>query len=250
MALTPRQTDYNIPGISQQPITSDGRGPSQTFVRFWEQVRTSIAVALSGIQGQVTDLAAIQRTQAAQQAQILAQNAQILAQQTAINQALGLSQIAQSTANDAQTAADAAGGGTARSASATNPSVNLFGTGWIGGPIVNLTGVSAGNLTITGTGPQQDDDVFMSSGTSISGKYRVVEVIGGIDGTSWEFNFSASAPNYPDTLATVVNTDASAVASFSQALATTGAVSYRIDAQRVIGGTLDALTLYIFVRRS
>lgn len=248
MALAPRQTDYNIPGISQQPITSDGRGPSPTFVRFWEQVRKSIAVALTGIQTQVTDLAAIQRTQALQQAQILAQNAVILEQQAAINQALGLSQIAQASANTAQSTADAAGGGTARSGQATDPAVILSGTGWVTGPIVNLTGVSAGDLTITGSGPQQDADVNISGSKNFAGKFRIMEVIGGIDGTSWEFNFSAIAPDFD--LATINNTDAAAVASFSVARSSTGAVSYRIDGQRTSGGTLDELTLYIFVRRS
>lgn len=242
--------DFNIPGLSQQPVTSDGRGPSATFVRFWQQVRTAIVAALNGIQTQVTSLATIQKTQAQQQAQILAQNAVILQQQQAINQALGLSQIGISTANNAQAAADAAGGGTAQSGSADNPAVDLSGTGWVTGPIVNLTSVVAGNLTITGTGPQQDDDVILSD-RNFSGQYRIVEVIGGIDGTTWTFSFSARSDGSGGIgSTTILNDDAVAVANFSSARVSTGAVSYRIDAQRVSGGNLTSLELYIFVRRA
>lgn len=259
MAVTPPPV-YNIPGISQQPITSDGRGPSPTFVRFWEQVRTAILAALNGLQGQVTSLAEILRVQAKQQQQISAQNATILAQQALILTALGIGQSAAAAANDAQTTADAAGGGTARSGSSTNPAVNVSSTVvWTPGPIVNLLTVSAGNLTITGTGPQQDDDVAVTVTnifqTNFVGQYRIVEVIGGVDGATFgPFNFSAAAildPDSPGSYAAAVNnSDASAVAAFSTALATTGSVSYRIDFIKVAGPSVTSLLAYLYVRRS
>lgn len=251
---------YNIPGISQQPITSDGRGPSPTFVRFWEQVRSALATALTGIQDQVTSIAAIQRTQADQQRQILAQNATILSQQALILTALGIGQSAAAAANDAQTTADAAGGGTARSGSSTNPAVNVSSTvSWVAGPVVSLTGVSVGNLTITGTGPQQDDDVAVSVTNilqvTFTGQYRVVEVIGGIDGATFgPFNFSAGAiidPPSPGSYAAAVNnSDASAVAAFTTPLATTGAIDYRIDFIKSAGPSVTSLLAYLYVRRS
>lgn len=257
---TPNSNDYNIPGISQQPITSDGRGPSQTFVRFWEQVRKSIATALTGIQTQVTSLAAIQRTQADQQRQILTQNATILQQQSLILTALGIGQAGVAAANAAQTTADAAGGGTARSGSSTNPAVNVSSTvSWTAGPVVSLTGVSAGNLTITGTGPQQDDDVAVTVTnvfqTTFIGQYRVVEVIGGVDGATFgPFSFSVGTVTDPDSPgsypAVVNNSDASAVAAFSTPLATTGAIDYRIDFIKTSGPSVTSLLAYLYVRRS
>lgn len=260
MATTPGPNDYNIPGLSQQPFTSDGKAASPAFIRIWLQMRNSVITALNGIQGQVTSLAAIVRTQAQQQAQIAAQNTTILAQQALILTALGIGQSAAAAANDAQTTADAAGGGTARSGSSTNPAVNVSSTvGWTPGPVVSLAGVSAGNLTITGTGPQQDDDVAVTITnifqTNFTGQYRVVEVIGGVDGATFgPFNFSVGAISDPPSpgsySAAVNNSDASTVAAFSTALATTGAIDYRIDFIKVSGPSVTSLLAYLYVRRS
>lgn len=260
MALQPRNTDYNIPGLSQQPFTSDGKGASPAFIRIWQQMRVAVIAALNGIQGQVDTLAGILRTQAQQQAQIAAQNMTILAQQALILTALGIGQSAAAAANEAQTTADTAGGGTARSGSSTNPAVNVSSTvSWTHGPLVSLTGVSAGNLTITGTGPQQDSDVAVTVTNIFQvlfvGQYRIVEVIGGIDGATFgPFDFSAGTITDPESPgsypAAVNNSSASAVAAFSTPLATTGVIDYRIDFIKTSGPSVTSLLAYLYVRRS
>lgn len=246
MALTPRPTDFNIPGLSQQPLTADGKAASPAFIRIWQQMRTAVIAALRGIQGQVDSLAAIQRTQAAQQAQLLAQNAQILQALGIANSATAAAAAAAAAANQAQTDADSGGSATARSGSATG-SASIFNTGWMLGPTVNLLTVSAGNLTITGTGITAG---ALTDGSLVIGQFRVVELAGGttiFPGVGDSNTFSVSDGGVamdPSTIASV--------AAFSLAEVTTGSVSYRMDVRRSggpVGGTAD-VDLYFYARRS
>lgn len=165
-------------------------------------------------------------------------------------------QIAQSTSNTALTVADQALASGTVSGSATDPAVST-GTSeadpgaWAPGPQVSLTGVVAGTLTITGTGPQQDGDVVFYSGgttTGFVGEFRVVEIEGAAETVLGTFDMSASPGS--GLSAIISNDGASDVAAFSVALTTTGTLGYRIDVRRVSGGNLDSLKLYIYARRA
>lgn len=184
-------------------------------------------------QGQDTSIAAIQ------------------ALQQQMQQAITDIQIAQATAN-----ANATGSSGADTDS--NITVSSAVT-WATGPQVSLTGVVANDLTIPGSGPQPDEDVslFISNVSQyvMTGEYRVVEVIGGVDGAVFgPWNFTVSYPEAPAVTGsypgTVLNTDSPAVAAFSAALATTGAVEYRLDFRRISGPTVSNLRAYLFARRS
>jgi len=171
--------------------------------------------------------------------------------QQQMQQAIQDIQIAQATAN-------ANSSGTSGSDTDTNITVSSTVT-WAAGPQVSLTGVVANNLTITGTGPQQDADVtlFISNVTQyvMTGEYRIVEVIGGVDGATFgPWNFTVSYPEAPAITGTypgtVLNTDSAAVAAFSTPLATAGTVEYRLDFRRISGPTVSNLRAYLFARRA
>lgn len=149
-------------------------------------------------------------------------------------------------------AAQAAVGGLipGNSGSASNPSVNLTGGNWTLGPVVSLTGVVAGNLTITGTGPAQDEDVNQSPGGNINGEFRVVEVVGGVDEVLFTGLFGSNSLS--GTTSTIINRSISEVAAFSVARTSTGDVDYRIDARTVSppAAAINSLELYLYVNRS
>lgn len=177
-----------------------------------------------------------------------AQQAQQLA---LIQQAIQDIQIAQQTANNNSSGV---------SGSSTDPNITVSSSvTWTPGPTVSLSGVVANDLTIPGSGPQQDSDVtlFISNVTQyvMTGEYRVVEIVGGVDGATFgPWNFQVSYPEPPATTGTypgaVLNTDSDAVAAFSQALATTGAVEYRLDFRRISGPSVQNLRGYLFARRA
>lgn len=182
------------------------------------------------------------------------QDETIAALQVVVDQLQALSeatQAAQQAANNAQETADGAAGGGATSGVNQDPAINLpTGGAWVNGPQVDLTGVIAGNLTITGSGPQQDDDVdLIGSGTqNVNGEFRIVEIDGG-ETTVFTGNLRASKLN--DISGTIItNLSSSDVSSFSLARANTGNISYRIDARNLGARTIFSLLLYIFVRRS
>jgi len=208
------------------------------FTRFWDEFATAIEGQINTINQTVADIAAI-----VAQLQLIVEQLQVIT---------GLAQVAQQTANDAQETADAAGGGTARSGSATNPSVNLFDPPtWTAGPTVSLTGVSAGNLTASGTGPIQDADVtitVINPGDTIAEiEFRLVEVVGGVDTYLQTWTATVSGTMTP---ATVSNSSAAAVAAYTAARVTTGAVDYRVDARKTTGADVNDLSLYLYVRRA
>lgn len=210
-------------------IDSKGK-PSSFFRTLWQRTVEAIQTSVNDLTSVVANIQALQAQMA---------------------QAIQDIQIAQATANQ---------NATGTSGSDTDPNITVSSTvTWTPGPLVNLTGVVANNLTIPGSGPQQDSDVtvFISDVTQIvmSGEYRVVEVIGGIDGATFgPWNFTVSYPEPPATTGTypgtVLNTDSAAVAAFSSALATTGAVSYRLDFRRISGPTVSNLRGYLFARRA
>lgn len=169
-------------------------------------------------------------------------------------------QVAQFVANNAQTAADGGGSLTARSAAAVSAAVTVSSTvSWTAGPLVSLAGVSAGNLTVIGSGPHQDADVSITV-TDITqithiGQYRIVEVIGGIDGTVYgPFAYSAIALEEVAAtgsyLAAISNDGAASVSTIDDPRASVGAVQYRLDFIRVSGPVITSLLGYLFARRA
>lgn len=216
----------SLPRLSaQQPIAVAGGKPSSLFLRFMEATRTA---------QEATD---------ATQSENIAAIQQILAGLQAATQG---TQAAQAAANVAQATADEAVGGGAVSGSASDPSVNLSGTAWVNGPQVDLTGVVAGNLTISGTGPVQDADVSVTGGT-FYGEFRVVRIVGASEDAVFFGNMTLLSTTAP---ATVINTSNYDAQEFVLAEPSTGDVSYRLDARRVSGGTASNLALYIYARRA
>lgn len=202
------------------PVTNPDGTPTTTFHRFFN-------VEFAG---------AIEKNDAAQQQVI----DQLAIQVEQIQAALQAAQAAQ-----------AAVGGLipGNSGSASNPAVNLSGGAWALGPTVSLSGVVAGTLTITGTGPAQDEDVSQTPDGNINGEFRVVEVVGGIDDVVFTGLFGANSLS--GSTSTIVNRSISEVSSFSMARASTGAVDYRIDARTVSPShSINSLELYLYVNRS
>jgi biotin carboxyl carrier protein len=178
---------------------------------------------------QDTTLGLIQQVQAEQAAQLaLIQAAQ--AQATSASQA----------ANEAQSTADAAGGGTARSGTSIISAQPISGTVWNNGPAINLAGVVAGDLTITGSGPTGG---ALTAGNALSGEFRLVELVGSTTLFTGSFLITDSG---------VTNYSAADVAAFVAAEVTTGAVSYRFDVRRSGGspGSTGTISLYGYVRRA
>lgn len=233
---------FKLPRLNQGiPIVDPKGNPLPYFIRFWDEFCKQIETTVIDLQTVVADLEVV--------------TADLAASIVQIQDVLEIAQSAQQTANDAQTAADNAAGGTARSGNASNPAVDVF-TGppnWEPGPQVDLTGVSAGNLTIPGSGPQQDADVVLEGATSVVRSYnwRIVEIVLGVEEVVFEGTFTAFKAGGGGAT-TIANGSSSAASSFSLARTSTGAVSYRIDAQRATGNPegLNSLLLYIFVRRS
>lgn len=199
--------------------------PSVEFRRWWEEVTQQIGDV--GDTVTVTS-SAIGATQAQTQA------------------------LAESVAG-AQASADS--GGTARSGSATDPDVDLSGTGWFSGPLVNLTGVSAGDLTITGSRPLANPGSATLTGNAfVAGEFRVVEVVGGVDTTvftgQWAAEDSSGGEQGVPSSVLITGDDAADVQAFSSARVSTGAVSYRLDMRRTSGAIVNNLKSYLYVRRS
>jgi len=207
----------------------DGRAVN-AFVQFWDTICRKI-------EGQETNQDAIL-------VDLQAVVAQLQANATA-------TQVAQQAANDAQTTAD----GTSASSGYASATVNL-GSAWVPGPQVNLTGVVAGTLTIPGTGPQQTETVTMGgSKVGVSGEFRVVEIVSGVETTVYTGNLSVTRVynRYDEGLEapSVNNLSAAEVGSFSLARTSTGAVSYRLDFRRTTGSlTVLDMGAYLYVRRA
>lgn len=213
-------------------IVQATRAPTSAFITLWEKM-----------------CGKIEAQESSQDALIAEQAAQL----ALINQVLGIANgavaaaaAAAAAANEAQESADGGGSATARSGSATD-STSISGTGWVTGPTINLTTVSAGDLTITGTGIVSGT---LTAGSIVVGQFRVVELAGGttiFPGVGDSNTFSVSSGGLamePSTIASV--------AAFTKAEVTTGSVSYRMDVRRSggpVGGAAD-INFYFFTRRS
>lgn len=222
MALFPLKLPRLLANLS---IVNAKGQPTNPFLRLFNDAFTAIEVNANQTAQNVLDL---QAAYAAIQASTTA------------------AQAAQQSANAAQESADQAAGGMAVSGS--NDMIVVPRTSaWELGPQVDLTGVSAGNLTISGSGPRQEPG--LSAAATISGNYRIVEIVGLVETPLFIGNYTY----YQGSPGTVVNQSASSVSAFNLARPSTGAVSYRIDANRTDGGTpvepMD-LSLYLFVRRA
>lgn len=182
--------------------------------------------------------AAIVTSLQAQQAALIAQTQQVIA--------------AAQAAQAAQAAADAAGGGTAKSGNAQSNVTSTNTSTWSHGPVVSLTGVSAGHLTIATSGPNQDNTTGVNaiSGTlgDFTGNWRVVEVIGGVDTVVYNSGTYHGERDRDDQGIENILYNLSDVSAVSIARSTTGAMDYRLD---INAPTFEATSVlcYLAVRR-
>lgn len=144
------------------------------------------------------------------------------------------------------------GTGTSGAAQAT---VDVIGSPWVPGPLVNLTGVAAGNLTYPGSGPaQQNSTVVNPAGPNgtFNGAWRIQEIVSAVETTvftgTWvaqrgrdDTGVESIAYNTSDTTGSVARTS-------------TGAVSYRLDVQAhdvTLGDfEVDQIQLPLYVHRA
>ena len=213
---------FKLPRLKANLAVVSGQGkPLDYFLRFW-----NIEVA-PRIEQQETN----QDTLIAQIQILQEQQAQQL---VLINEALELAGIAIGLS-----------GGNSGS---TTVEIDMTFPTWVLGPVVALTGVVAGDLTIPGSG------LFSKTGTTsfsgdTNGEMRLVEIVGGVDtiiGGPW--NFTISRPD-PNPASTVYVGNPTEIPAFTSARTTTGAVSYRIDA-RMLDGDTNNIDLKLYARRT
>lgn len=149
--------NLNIPGFtSGTQITEKGDRPSSLFVNWMNGILTAISSAVNQNTAAIALLAQ-------QQALLIA------TQQSAA--------VAQAAASAAQTTADNAAG--AGAVSGNDQGVIDFSSTFVTAASVTLTGVSAGTLTISGSGPQQGNSTdFSLTNTTRSGNWQIVEIQG------------------------------------------------------------------------
>jgi hypothetical protein len=227
-------TNLNIPGFNgSTPITDKGDRPSQLFISW-------IGGILSSIVGAINNNTALLNIVQQQQAILLA------TQQA--------SATAQAAASSAQASADAAGGTGAVSGNAQG--TIDFQQNFVTAATVSLTGVTAGNLTISGSGPQQAFNTdFSQTNTNREGNWQVVEVQGALRTVVFTGTFNVS--KYYDgefqiqQIYLYNDTDATALTA-PIARTSTGAMDYEL--QLILPGSPVA-TVYnvigaLYVRRS
>ena len=77
---------------------------------------------------------------------------------------------------------------------AASLTVDVIGSTWVNGPLVNLTGVAAGNLTYPGSGPAQQNDTSVNpagpNGT-YNGNWRIQEIISSVETTVFTGTYAA-----------------------------------------------------------
>lgn len=199
---------FTLPDLSgQTPIVDPKTGiPSAYFTDWLARVLRQIVAEDTNQDNLIAQLQSVQ-------AQILSQQKQIIA---ALQQIAGM------------------GGGTSGLAQGEFSSANTLT--WTHGPVVSLTGVAAGHLTIFGSGPSQDANTGVNAVSGIqgtfTGNWRVVEVIGGVDTVVYPPGGPGTytAQRYRDDQGIenvlYTNDDTSTV---SIARSTTGAMDYRLD---------------------
>lgn len=128
---------------------------------------------------------------------------------------------------------------------------DINNSGWTLGPVVDLTGVVAGDLTIPGTGFQTIAGVTTQNRQGvIEGDMRLVEIVGGVDeviSTGWRWGSTRYDAN-PASTPYVMNPGF--IPGFNQARTSTGAVSYRLDAKADSPFLLNDVKMYLYVKRS
>lgn len=222
---------FKLPRLQARlPIVDKEGNPMPSFLRFFN-----------------IDFVGRIEQQEASQAAVLVSLQNIQSQQSAqlalINQALELAGLALETADS---------GGTTKSGSETS-SFALASTLFSAGPLLNLTSVLAGTLTIPGTSPQVVlGTTAMTAGTVTNGEYRLVEVVSGVDTVLFTGTFTVTdvTTEGPVQEFEMNHVSAPDVAALSLSRSTTGAVSYRIDTRRVSGATMTGLRFYLFARRA
>lgn len=222
---------FRLSRLNPENAIADKNGkPTNMFSRFWDVFCSRI------------------ETQEQRQDQLITDQALLLQQQQAqlalINQALELAGLALETAD---------GGGPNKSGSASSLFTNNTGT-FAPAVAVNLTSVSAGNLALTGTGPSAVvGTTTMTGGMNTTFQYQIIEVVGGIDGDTvftGAFDVTDVTTDEPSQIFSVNHTSAAAIASFFDARATTGTISYRVEVRKVSGANMTNMRFYLFVRRS
>jgi hypothetical protein len=223
---------FRLPRLKANLAIVNGQGkPIDYFLRFWNIDVVPLIERQEA--SQESTLAAIQAIQA-QQAQQL----------ELINDALELAGLALATAD---------GGTPTKSGSATG-TFSLSGTSFNTATTVALTSVSAGDLTIPGTGPTVSPSITaMTGGTVLNGEYQIIEIDNGVDnGTVFTGTFVVTdvTTDEPNQIFSINHVSASAVAAFLDARTTTGAISYRAEVRRVSGANMTGMRFYLFVRRA
>lgn len=150
--------------------------------------------------------------------------------------------------NEALTLAGIAIAGSGGNSETATTEIDMTPSAWVLGPVVDLTGVVAGDVTIPSSGLYAKGTTTAFFGDT-NGQVRLVEIVGGVDtiiGGPWNFTISRVDPN-PAGAVYVGN--AAEINTFTQARTTTGAVSYRIDA-RMTDGDVNNIDLKLFAKRS
>jgi len=218
----------NIPGLnSSLPITADGKAASLTFITWFNSIISALASATNA---NTNAIALLQ----AQQAQI-----------TALVQQL---QATQTLAANAQKTADA-GAPTGAKSGQDVQTVTVSSTSFTTVATVALTGVTAGNLTIQGSGPNQLDATSVSVTGTFTGSWQIVEN----PSAAVVYSGTYTAERYYDsefgTLITILwnNNDTSLT---SIARTTTGAITYLLQMTAPSGVTIAGVQAYLYCRRS
>lgn len=212
----------------QQPLVNPQTGAPTVFFLDW---LTDLANRL--VQGINSLNSAVGALQVAQQQSIASAQAQVASAQT----------VAQ-----AQATADAAGGTGAQSGDAMLAIAVPAGGGWSPGPQVNLAGVPAGTLSAVNSSPSQLSNTDVLNPGSYIGNYRIVEIVGAVETVVFTGTFSAEKTQEDIGFITLLF-NLTDTTTFTAAAASTGAVSYRMDANSP-DVDINQLGLYLYVRRS
>lgn len=215
---------FTLPDLSgQTPIVDPDTGiPTSYFTDWLARVLRQIVAEDTNQDNLIAQLQSVQ-------AQILAQNAQIIAAINAIH----------------------AGSGSTTSGSAQGDFDSLTTATWTHGPSVALTSVTAGHLTIFGSGPTQGNNTRINLASGIlgtfTGNWRIQEVIGLSETTVFTGTYTAQRYRDDQGIENVLynSTDTSQV---SIPLSTTGAITYRLDFNSPDCDVTQA-TLYLSVTR-
>lgn len=225
---------FSLPDLSgQTPIVDPKTGiPSGYFTDWLARVLAQIVAEDTKQDNVIASIQAVQQ--------------QLLAQQAQMNAAIVAIQKAQATA-------DAAGGTGAQSGQAQGEFSALTTSAWTHGPVVSLTSVAAGHLTIYGSGPTQDNNTGVNAISGIlgnfdDGQWRIVEVIGGVDTVVYTSGTYHAERDRDDQGVENILYNTADTSSVSIARSTTGAMDYRLDFNAP-SCDITACLLQLYVRR-